>query len=117
MQIASFSDRNIYPQPRTPIGVLTNARVEQPDENHVQIGSAINKCSMQSITHNIILKMDVGDISDNEQGRSQDRVTRYQTAFSTHEDDIGFCDLVQHSIITTRNDLVKIPYRRVPPHH
>jgi hypothetical protein len=38
-----------------------------------------------------------------------------KNVFSEHDNDIGFCDSVEHKIYTTDDVPVKVPHRRVPP--
>ena len=38
------------------------------------------------------------------------------STFSEDEDDLGFCDLVKHKIVTTDDKPIRVPHRRVPPH-
>ena len=64
----------------------------------------------------ILSRMDVGDLTECQQERLQQVIGRYQSTFSEDEDDLGFCDLVKHKIVTTDDKPIRVPHRRVPPH-
>ena len=72
------------------------------------------KCN--SKTAAILSRMDVGDLTEPQQERLQQVIGKYQSTFSKDEDDIGFCDLVKHKIVTTDDKPIRVPHRRVPPH-
>ncbi|KAK3741779.1 hypothetical protein QZH41_001547 [Actinostola sp. cb2023] len=59
--------------------------------------------------------MDIGDLTGSQHQRLQEVISDYRTTFSKDEDDIGFCDLVEHQIVTNDERPIKIPHRRVPP--
>lgn len=61
-------------------------------------------------------RMDVGNLTEPQLDRLQQVIGKYQTTFSKDDDDLGFCNLVEHKIITTDERPIKIPHRRVPPH-
>ncbi|XP_068712380.1 uncharacterized protein [Montipora foliosa] len=72
------------------------------DESHVCVRRAGSddevKCN--SKTDAILSRMDVGDLTESQQERLQEAIGRYQSTFSEDEDDLGFCDLVNHKIVT-----------------
>ena len=72
------------------------------------------KCN--SKTDAILNQMDVGDQAESQQERLQQVIGRYQSTFSEDEDDLGFCDLVKHKIVTKDDKPIPVPHRRVPPH-
>ena len=104
VQMANFSDQDVYIQPRTPIGVLKPATVVGGE----QIGA--------DVTH-LLSKMDVGALDESQHEQLQSVLAKYNTTFSKDEDDIGYCDMVGHRIVTEDDRPIKIPYRRIPPHH
>ena len=69
----------------------------------------------QPVDIDILSRMDVGDLTESEHHRLQKVISEYYTTFSRDEDDIGFCDLVEHNIITSDDRPIKVPHRRVPP--
>ena len=103
VQMANFSDHDVYIQPRTPVGVLKPATVESE-----QIGA--------DFTH-LLSKMDVGALDESQHQQLLSVLAKYNTTFSKDEDDIGYCDMVSHRIVTEGDRPIKIPYRRIPPHH
>lgn len=64
----------------------------------------------------ILNRMDVGNLTVPQLQRLQEVVRKYQTTFSKNDDDLGFCELVEHKIVTTDERPIKVPHRRVPPH-
>ena len=87
------------------------------DESHVCVRRAGSddevKCN--SKTDAILSRMDVGDLTESQQERLQQVIGRYQSTFSEDEDDLGFCDLVKHKIVTKDDKPIRVPHRRVPP--
>ena len=59
--------------------------------------------------------MDIGNIGPEYQQLLM-LIEKYKDSFSKSDEDIGYCDLVKHRIITTDDVPVKLPHRRVPPH-
>ncbi|KAK3754208.1 hypothetical protein QZH41_003310 [Actinostola sp. cb2023] len=57
----------------------------------------------------------VEHLAGSQHQRLQEVISDYRTTFSKDEDDIGFCDLVEHQIVTNDERPIKIPHRRVPP--
>lgn len=124
IQVANFSDKDIYLQPRDPIATWSVAELEPSvefvtvNENHVYVRDA---ASSDSESHNAVdtnatlSRMDIGDLAPSERQRLEEVVTQYNHTFSKDDDDIGFCDLVEHPIITTDDRPIKVPHRRVPP--
>ena len=57
----------------------------------------------------ILSRMDVGDLSEPQQERLLQVIGKYRATFSESEDDLGFCDLVKHKIVTTEERPIKVP--------
>ena len=88
------------------------------DENHVHGRGAVSGEDVTTQTtcvEDILSRMDIGDLTESENQRLQQVISEYLDTFSKDEDDIGFCDLVEHHIITDDDRPVKVPHRRVPP--
>ena len=64
----------------------------------------------------ILNRMDMGDLTGPQRDSLQKVIGKYQSTFSKDDDDLGFCDMVEHKIVTTDERPIKIPHRRVPPH-
>ena len=124
IQVANFSTKDVYLNPRTPVAALFTFQLEPTlefvavEEGHVhvrEIGS--NDVVRQNDAVDVILnRMDIGDLTDPQHDGLQQVIGRYQSTFSKDGDDLGFCDLVEHKIVTTDERPIKIPYWRVPPH-
>ena len=124
IQLANFSSRDVYLHPRTPAAVISTFHMEptlefvRVGESHVCVRRAGSddevKCN--SKTDAILSRMDVGDLTESQQERLQQVIGRYQSTFSEDEDDLGFCDLVKHKIVTKDDKPIRVPHRRVPPH-
>ena len=63
----------------------------------------------------LVKRMDIGNIGPEYQ-QLLTLIEKYKDSFSKSDEDIGYCDLVKHRIITTDDVPVKLPHRRVPPH-
>ena len=122
--MANFSDKDVYIKPRTPVALLSAAELEPSvevvtvDENHLHVRGAVSGEDVTTQTtcvEDILSRMDIGDLTESENQRLQQVISEYLDTFSKDEDDIGFCDLVEHHIITDDDRPVKVPHRRVPP--
>ena len=88
------------------------------NENHVYVSDNV---SSDNDLHNpvdvdaMLSRMDIGDLTQSQRQHLEKVIAEYKPTFSQDEDDIGFCDLVEHTIITTDDHPTKIPHRRVPP--
>ena len=107
VQICNFSSKDILLKPRTIIGRVSNDYVMNAEANATLEGSNIRE-----ITWN---KADIGNLSDHRTRKLKDLLLEYDDVFSKGDDDIGFCNKVEHRIPTTDDVPVKIPYRRIPP--
>ena len=57
----------------------------------------------------ILSRMDVGNLSEPQQERLLQVIGKYRATFSENEDDLGFCDVVKHKIVTTAERPIKVP--------
>ena len=121
IQVANLSNEDIYLSPKTPIGVLEEVTPERIDL--VQVGEEkveLRPSSAPSdfVLDNLLAKMSVSDSLSRSQRKQLDRLlAKHCATFSQSDDDLGYCDWVQHRIITTDDIPVKVPHRRVPPQH
>lgn len=109
LQIANFSDKDVLLKPKTIIGSITSATVKQPVTDKMVDGEVTD-------IDNIISRMDVGDLDQDQRSDFKQLVNTYLTTFSKTENDIGYCDLVEHKIPTVDDVPIKLPHRRIPPH-
>lgn len=122
IQIANFSNEDVYIQPRTPIARMS-AYATEPDvelvtvnENHVCVREvSVGPMDMKEVEE-LEARMDIGNITREQKDSLRQVIHKYMSTFSQDEDDIGYCDLVEHRIETTDERPFKIPHRRVPPH-
>lgn len=123
VQIADFGDEDIYLPSKTPIGILGDASGDtfewhntSPCEatlEEINVGRTV--CSA---TENLMAKMDIGDgLNDDQREVLRNLLEKHQCIFCKGDDDIGHCNVVQHRIVTTDDQSIKVPHRRVPPHH
>lgn len=124
VQLANFSEKDVYLNPRIPLATVSPFDMEPSfkfvsvDESHVcvrEVGVG-DTVTQEGVLDDLLSRMDVGDLSETQQEQLQQVIGRYQGTFSKDEDDLGFCDLVKHKIVTTDDKPVKVPHRRVPPH-
>ena len=91
MQVANFSDKDVFLQPRTPIAVLKSATV-------------MEKGLQEEDITDLVSKMEIGDLDEVHREQLNLTLSKYQTTFSKDEDDIGYCDLVSHKIVLEDNN-------------
>ena len=113
LQLANFSNEDVYIQPRTPLGFLQAASVE-PDKQ-VRDGEIEGESVVKSSVTELVSKMSLGKLDQQQRESFLDLIERHETMFSKSYDDIGFCDTVAHTIATTDDVPVKSAHYRVPP--
>ena len=124
IQVANFSTKNVYLNPRTPVAAVSAFQLEPTfefvpvEEGHVRVrDTGLNDVVRQNDAVDVILnRMDIGELTGTQRDSLQQVLSRYQSTFSKDDDDLGFCDLVEHKIVTTDERPIKIPHWRVPPH-
>jgi hypothetical protein len=122
VQVANFTDSDIYIQPRTPIAMLRHASLE-PQVEVVEVGACeievrdISDTAVTSeVARQLIDKMDIGGgIGNDCRDKLAEVINKHEATFSKTDEDIGFCDAVKHKIITTDDIPVKLAHRRIPP--
>ena len=122
VQIANFSDHDIYLQPRTPVGILQSASLKSDmeisfDGKQEVFVSEVASANAKQDVETLLSRMNVSDLSSEQHATLKSLMARHYSVFSQDEDDIGFCDLITHRIRTTDDNPVKVAHRRVPPHH
>ena len=125
MQVANFSNEDVYLHPRTPVGILSPAEAEPlvdvvvKGRNEAVVVKSSSTCASEvDEKQTFLTKVDIGDgLDSNQKDSLETLLVKYSNVFSTSEDDIGFCDAVEHRIETEDNVPVKVPHRRIPPHH
>ena len=124
IQVTNFSSKDVYLTPRTPVATVSTFQLEPTfefvavGEGHVHVReTGSNDAVRQNDAVDVILyRMDIGHLTGPQRDGLQQVIWRYKTTFSKDDDDLGFCDLVEHKIMTTDERPIKIPHRRVPPH-
>ena len=123
VQIANFSDRDIYLHPKTTIGKLETVQFQQIIELHFPSDSEV---LLEEITHTpctdelvseLLSRMDISDLSEEQHDCVRKLVSKHCGIFSQNEDDIGYCDQIEHRIHTTDDVPIKVPHRKIPPNH
>ena len=126
IQVANLGDSDVYLEPRTPIGTLSCINTKElicdgdidliplsAEEVVVKQVSPVSELSVEQL----ISKMDVSDdLTEEEKGKFQTVIKKHLNTFSTGDDDLGYCEKVQHRIRLTDDIPVRVPHRRVPPH-
>ena len=51
-------------------------------------------------TDSILSRMDMGNLTESQQQQLKEVVANYESTFSKDDEDIGYCDLVKHRVIT-----------------
>ncbi|KXJ15652.1 Retrovirus-related Pol polyprotein from transposon 297 [Exaiptasia diaphana] len=122
LQVANFSNEDVYVQPRTPIARMSSYATEPDvelvtvDENHVSVREVSMGLLDMHEVEELESRMDIGDVTETQKESLRRVIHKYLSTFSQDDDDIGYCDLVEHRIETTDERPFKIPHRRVPPH-
>lgn len=70
---------------------------------------------VESLARQLLERMDVGNLTEIQRESLQQVMEKHEKAFSRTEDDIGYCEEVEHRIITTDEQPIKIAHRRIPP--
>lgn len=63
----------------------------------------------------LIQSVDLSALSESEQSKVICLLTKYQSVFATHEEDLGFTTLISHEIPLADEVPVRQRYRRIPP--
>jgi hypothetical protein len=115
IQLANFSDKDIYLKPKTLVGILNPTEIESPYKV-VQIGEHESVGHQSGLVENLLKRMDTNSNLSKSQGEKlRDVLGKHTSSFSTDEDDIGFCDAIRHKIVLTDSTPVRVPHRRIPP--
>lgn len=62
-------------------------------------------------------EVSVGDITQEQGLRLSTLLRSYEHVFSRGGDDLRFCGLIHHHIVTNDDTAVKVPHRRIPPQY
>ena len=120
IQVANFSSKDVYLNPRTPVAPVSTFQLEPTfeEEGHVHVReTGSNDVVRQNDAVDVILnRMDMGALTGPQRDTLQKVTGKYQPTFSKDDDDLGFSDPVEHKIVTTDERPIKTPHRRVPPH-
>ena len=111
LQVANFSSQDVILKPRTVLGNITPA-----ERYHKENGDPTRNSQPRDVTDQITNAMEVGQLNKSQIKQLRELVESHQDIFSMSDDDIGFCDLVEHRIPTNDDNPVRVPHRRIPPH-
>ena len=112
VQICNYSNIDINFRPRTLIGTAVN--ITTPSFQIAEMNTQ-TACSVDINSNGILKKMEVGSLTEEQERQVRNLIIKYKDTFSKSEDDIGFCDKIEHHIPTSDNIPVRIPHRRIPP--
>ncbi|CAC5418472.1 unnamed protein product [Mytilus coruscus] len=112
VQICNYSNIDINLRPRTLIGSAANMTTPSFQIAEMNTQTA---CSVDINGNDILTKMEVGLLTEEQEQQVRNLIIKYKDTFSKSEDDIGFCDKIEHHIPTSDNIPVRIPHRRIPP--
>ena len=73
--------------------------------------------STDEVVSGLLSRMDISDLSKEQHDCVRKLVSKHCGIFSQNEDDIGYCDQVEHRIHTTNDVPIKVPHRKIPPNH
>ena len=62
------------------------------------------------------LDVDTGNMTPEQLQKFKDLLLKHQKVFSRGDHDLGYSDTVKHRILTTDEEPVRLPYRRLSPH-
>lgn len=124
VQVVNFSPEDIWLQPRTRLGVLSEIEcVEEATEVHfnrisadheeVSVNSKESKASDEELQF-MLGRLNIGGSPD-EQAKLAVLLAQYADVFAFNDGDLGYTDKVQHEIHLVDDVPVTQPYRRVPP--
>ena len=107
IQVANFGDKDAYLIPRAPMTAVTIG------ENHVLLWEAQSYTLTRENVEELISTIEIGEPTQSQHEHLQQIfLEKYQTTFGRNDDDIGFCDLVQHKVDLIDYRPIKIPHRR-----
>ena len=119
IEIANFSQEDVYLQPRTRVAMLSMGTVVKhlPEEPlNVLVHSAASCTSNAPSDDSVLGTLDIGDtLTSFQKQKMGEFVHKYSDIFSKGDHDLGYCDVIKHKIVTTDDTPFKVPYRRVPP--
>ena len=122
VQMVNGSSSDVWLKPKTVIGVMDNVEIE--DQNPVTIQVGVNEIQVafaevqqptSSVERKIVDQVDLTHLSPEERHGVYELLSQYQGVFAMDDDDLGLTTTVKHSIPTTDDIPVKVPYRRIPP--
>ena len=123
VQIANFSDRDTYLRPKTTIGKLETVEFQQrielhfPSDSDVFVEEIAHTPSTDEVVSELLSRMDITDLSKEQHDCVRKLISKYCGIFSQNEDDIGYCDKVEHRIHTTNDAPIKVPHIKIPPNY
>ena len=123
IQVTNLSNEDVYLQPRTPVGKVEHVTIApkfmfrevQGEEVIIEEVNVSNH--LPESVQNLISQIAIGqNLSRQQRTELEQILLKHAGIFSKSEEDIGFCNDVEHRIVTVDNIPVRVPHRRVPPH-
>lgn len=112
VQICNYSNKDIQFRPKTMIGSATTAKINTSNFRTAEINTHTVSPARDN---NTLTKMEMGSLTPEQEQQVRNLVMKFDDIFSKSEDDIGFCNKIEHRIPTEDNIPVRIPHRRIPP--
>ena len=123
IEVANFGQEDIYLQPRARIATITKGEVvgKLTEEQNIEYEEvSVQKMVVGDVSkiknpESVYSKLDVGDLTPEQETKVQELIDKYDALFSRGDHDLGYCDKIKHKIITTDDIPFRMPYRRIPP--
>jgi len=122
VRLFNQGEQDVWLKPRTRLGTLTTASVEDSDVqftiDEAQIKVSVNEVTATTISSQNRLPTGI-DIGELRGGQTLDQAhnlfRKYSSIFANVDDDLGCTNAVKHRITLADPTPVRLPYRRVPP--
>ena len=137
VQVLNLNEEDIWLQPKGVLGTIQELDVLEPHNRITEVGLndiiIQSACAEDSVNCegegpsgrtgstksgvDSLPSVDLGglDLSDEELQRVRMLLVKHKDVFSKDENDIGYCDVVLHQIVTLDDRPVRVPHRRVHP--
>ena len=126
VKILNISAEDIWLNNKQRVGIAYPADV-QDNSCHISVSNNEINVTLPDSTSNDLSAVNLDDfkidfdslcdvLSDSQCQQFKTLLCNYSDVFSLHEDDLGYTDVVKHSVSLKDDIPVKLPHRRVPPH-
>ena len=121
-QIINIGNEDIWLQAGSRIGVMTNSSVIMSSEidfqqtnNEVTVNLVTSSEPNPTKPEDYPFCGNITDLNESQMKQFLDLLKNHEKAFANDDLDLGYSDLVKHTIHTKDEEPVKSPYRRIPP--